>query len=129
MNKAELYSICEQFGIQLGQDYNDTTRKEMIALLKENGVTKASYEELVNKEYIEPPEKDDSYDDSYLRDIGAGTVLVGTSRKNSFFQFMKYRFDQNHKFVPMKEEDAQLLINSYPGFFKATREDIKNFYS
>lgn len=128
MNKGEIFQILQEFNIEIPAGYNDTTKKEMLIILEEHGITKDSYRELLDKDDIPLPSAEESYEDDIVRDQAGDRVLVGMNRKNSFFQYKNYKFDKQNNFIPMSKEDADDLIANYEGFYFATRRDIKSYY-
>ena len=124
-NEKELLEIFASFDIP-APDPKDTTVEDLRTILKEKGIDnkalRAWEDKQDNKLDIE------EYDGKNPEDT-KGDVIVGMRRKNAFFEYRGHKFTRDRPYVPMSQEDAYALIQRYDGFYQASREEVKRYYS
>jgi len=124
---AELRNVAESFGVDLEGAKN---KKDIIAMLAEEGVTYEVYDNLANTEKTEDSEIEVFYDKKQNNIVPEGqTVLVKMDRGNPLYEIGKHVFTKVHPYVAMTEEDAQEIFDTEDGFRLATPSEVKDFYS
>lgn len=123
LKKDELLDLAAKYGV----DVKTTMNKETISSeLRDNGVTEEFVEEnlkLVEQEKaLEPGPVEVEEDDDSPR------VLLRMTRKNPTFEAFGYLFTQRHPFAPVKEEDADKIMDRWEGFRPATPREVADFY-
>lgn len=117
--KEELEELCEGFEIAIPEDCS--TRRDLIILLEENGVTNKSLKVMETEDQKPKTEADEK--ESFVR-AKDDECVVAMDRSNPSFGFGKYEFTQDRRYVVMKKEEAHRLISSLPGFRVATIDEV-----
>ena len=116
-NKKELEELFEELDLPLPD--GKYTKNDMLFNLEEAGVTNKNLESFKKKEASE------NTDISELESM----VVVCMDRLNGLFQFKHYKFSQAKKYILMPKEDAEELLMKNHGFHKASKEEVKAYYS
>ena len=127
LKKDILRQVAEDFAVELEED---ATKAEIIAALSEDGVTWDMYKEA----YPEVTELPDKEDDEEVVDgpkfaASAPTVLLKMERANGTYQVRGYRFTREHPYLPVKEDDANYILENIDGFKIASPRDAQEYYS
>lgn len=117
--KEELEELCEGFEIVIPEDCS--TKKALVILLEENGVTNKSLKMLETED--QRPKTAEDERESFVR-AKDDECVVAMDRTNPSFGFGKYEFTQERRYVVMKKEEARELIGSLPGFRVATIDEV-----
>ncbi|ASZ74887.1 hypothetical protein FDI69_gp073 [Rhodococcus phage Trina] len=126
-SKPELIALFEKYNLELPQTKpgKQPTVKEMVVQLGVYEINDETLRKMEEKHDFQPDEK--TYE-NIAATSPSGDVVVMMTRKNPSFNFKTHKFTQERRFVPMSEEDAEQLISIWPGFHKATREEIQRYY-
>ena len=124
---TELRKIADSFAVDAS---TAKTKKELIAVLEEEGISYQMYDKFnnVKKEEIEIPEIEKKKREPKTVNK-ENKVLVKMNKSNHSFQAGPYVFTSSHPFVPMAESEAQILFDTYKGFSLATPREAQEFYS
>lgn len=130
MKLEELRSVAEGFGVDLD---GVKTKKALLSLLDEEGVTFDLYQKFFSAE------KDDAeeyVDDAQVRiqqsqkpDDGGDVILVKMERQNGMYQTGGFTFTRDHPYVAMAPWQAQAIFDNETGFRPATPKEIQEYYS
>lgn len=116
--KDELLKLFEDFSIDL-PDVENPTNKFLVNVLEQAGVTNKALRTLNVKSEQEEQAASMTFD---------GMSVVCMDRDNASFQFKKFLFTRDRKYILMPEEDAQEIVNTIPGFRKAGVEEVSSYY-
>lgn len=127
LKKDILRQVAEDFAVELEED---ATKAEIIAALSEDGVTWDMYKEA----YPEVTELPDKEDDEEVVDgpkfaASVPTVLLKMERANGTYQVRGYRFTREHPYLPVKEDDANYILENIDGFKIASPREAQEYYS
>lgn len=130
MKLEELKNVADNFGVDLE---GAKTKKQILALLEEEGV---SYD-LYNKFFsAEKDEVEDFVDDLQVRsqqlNLPSQTdeiILVKMERQNGMYQTGGFTFTRDHPYVAMSPWQAQAIFDNESGFRPATPKEIQEYYS
>lgn len=128
LKKDILIQVAEDFAVELEED---PTKAEIIAALSEDGVTWDMYKEAY-PEVTELPDKEDEKDDDKEGPKFAAsvqTVLLKMERANGTYQIRGYRFTREHPYLPVKEDDANYILENIDGFKIASPREAQEYYS
>lgn len=95
------------------------TKDKLILELESNGVTNRSLRALEDKKEKDAEATSLSYN---------GMAVVCMDRENASFKYKSFEFTQAKRYVLMPDDDAKGLMASFPGFRKATREELTSYY-
>lgn len=128
MKLEELKSVADNFGVDLE---GAKTKKQIVALLDEEGVTYDLYEKFFS---AEREEVEDLIDD--IRPTGfqlpssdEDVILVKMERQNGMYQTGGFTFTRDHPYVAMAPWQAQAIFDNESGFRPATPKEIQEYYS
>lgn len=124
-NESELIALFLEFDIQ-PPDPEETTVKELRSILAEHGIDNKAIRDWESKQENQLDIKE--YDGTEPTEQPSGDVVVVMQRNNPVFEWGKYKFTREAKYIPMPKDDAMNLIQKYDGFRIATREEIKRHY-
>jgi hypothetical protein len=127
LKKDILRQVAEDFAVELEED---ATKAEIIAALSEDGVTWDMYKEAY-PEVTELPDKEDDEDtvDGPKFAASVQTVLLKMERANGTYQVRGYRFTREHPYLPVKEDDANYILENIDGFKIASPREAQEYYS
>lgn len=130
MKLQDLRSVADGFGVDL---HGTKTKKEVVALLDEEGITFDLYEKFFSAEKDSP---DEYVDDINVRsqrvnlpDSETDVVLVKMERQNGLYETCGFTFTREHPYVAMSSWQAQMIFDSEQGFRPATPKEIQEYYS
>lgn len=150
MKKEELEGIARGLLIELPEN---ATKSEIIAIFKEENVTKEDYENLeippepsedapvaVTTEgivttadlQVDEPEKAVVQGRAAVAVAPAASnepVLLKYERNNATFEILTYRFTREHPFSLVEAKDADYIVRNIPGFRPAVQSEAADFYS
>lgn len=117
----ELVELFERFNLTLPEPdvKGKVTRPRLIAALKEAGIDNKRLIEFEKKEQEESVKASNTFN---------GMAVVCMDRQNASFQFRRYKFTQDKKYVLMPETDASELISTVAGFRLASVQEVEGFY-
>jgi hypothetical protein len=122
---AELRKIAQGFGVDASAV---KTKKDVIALLEEEGVTWEMYEGFSNSEKEEI--ENEEIEVKAVKPLkSSDQILVRMDRKNFSYQTFGYHFTAEHPFVAMPESIAQMIFDTEEGFRPATPREVQEYYS
>lgn len=124
LKKEELLQVAADYGVDVDAD---STKKDIVAALAEDGVTWEAYkagqtDEVEEVPHDEPAPAAKEEDDEDL-------VLVRMTRPNRTFEALGYRFTSANPFALVKESAADTLVEDIGGFRVATPREAKEYYS
>jgi hypothetical protein len=126
--KDELLAYAEEFGVEVK---SAMTKAAIIAEFDNDGVDvaliKGLHPEQVEEDVEEdaPVEIEEEADD----DDDADLVLIKMTRLNASYEVRGYKFNREHPFALVKENDADYLIEVEGGFAMASPKEARAFYS
>ena len=130
MKLDELRTVAEGFGVE---SETIKTKKSLIALLDEEGVTYDLYVKFFSAEKDEP---EDYVDNVQIRnqqlnipEPSTSTVLVKMDRHNGMYETGGFTFTREHPYVAMADWQAQAIFDQEEGFRPATPKEIQEYYS
>lgn len=118
-SKPELEKLCQEYEIELPEGVRPT-KKVLVHALEEMGITESTLRALNKKEKEEEMSPEVSFE---------GQSVIYMDRENPSFGFMHYKFSRDRRYVVMEEADARELLNTIPGFRRATRDEVLRFYN
>lgn len=124
MKVQELRDVAESFAVELP---TKIAKQKLILLLEEEGITYDTYKRFFESEKVDP-EPDPSPRQQHVDISSPGVVLVKMDRNNMSYQFGNYVFSYEHPFVPMTENEAQVMFDTVEGFRLATPREVQEFY-
>ena len=124
MKVQELREVAESFAVELPVKI---AKQKLILLLEEEGITYDTYKRFFDSEKVEP-ELAPAPRPQPVDVNSPGVVLVRMDRDNMSYQFGNFVFTKDHPFVPMTENDAQLIFDTLEGFRLATPREAQEFY-
>ncbi|NBR23224.1 MAG: hypothetical protein EBU08_05485 [Micrococcales bacterium] len=130
MKLEELRGVADGFGVDLD---SAKTKKQILNLLEEEGVTFDLYQKFFSAE------KDDAeeyVDDAQIRnqrlnlpDPNEEVMLVKMDRQNGLYETAGFTFTRDHPYVAMAPWQAQVIFDNETGFRPATPKEIQEYYS
>lgn len=120
----ELRTVAEAFGVS----QKPVMKKvDLIKAIEDEGVTFEDYEALLAAKL----DSSEIVKDPSAPTIGSEDpkVLVKMERRNPYFEYNGYTFEQRRPFVIMLEDDANELFDTHEGFRVANPREAKEFYS
>ena len=130
MKLDELRTVADGFGVDLE---GAKTKKQLLAILDEEGVTFDLYQKFF------AAEKDDVaeyVDDLQVRNqklnlpnTNEDTILVKMERQNNLYETSGFTFTRDHPYVAMSAWQAQGIFDNEQGFRPATPKEIQEYYS
>lgn len=129
LKKDILVQVAEDFAVEVEED---ATKAEIIAALAQDGVTWDMYKQAYPEVTELPDEpKDDEPKAESAKEFKAPvkTVLLKMTRGNGTFQVRGYKFTRQHPYLPVKEEDANYILENIEGFKIASPAEADDFYS
>lgn len=94
-------------------------KKDLLFILDEQGLTPSGVAKFKEKQDKE----------SGAVEIDDAMSVVCMDRTNSLYQVDKYKFSKDNKYILMPTEDANKILKEHSGFHKASREEIKAYFS
>lgn len=125
MKVSELRKVADSFGIECGPK---VSKKDVIAMLEEEGVSYQMYEKFSGAEKKETQRQEPRVTEK-PKLTKENTVLVKMDRANPSFSIGRFTFTQDHPFIAMSERDAQYIFDTITGFRPATPREVENFYN
>ena len=130
MKLEELRSVADGFGVELG---NVKTKKGIIELLDEEGVTYDLYNKFFSSEKDEAAEYVDNLNvrnqQLNLPNPNEEIILVKMERQNGLYETGGFTFTREHPYVAMAPWQAQAIFDTETGFRPATPKEIQEYYS
>jgi len=130
MKLDELKTVAEGFGVE---SETVRTKKSLLALLDDEGVTFDLYEKFFSAEKDEPDEHLDNFQlqtqQLNIPEPSSVTVLVKMERFNGMYQTNGFTFTRQHPYVAMADWQAQRIFDEEEGFRPATPKEIQEYYS
>jgi hypothetical protein len=130
MKLDELKTVAEGFGVDTE---TVKTKKSLITLLDEEGVTYDLYVKFFSAEKDEP---EDYVNTAQIKnqqlnipEPSSATVLVKMDRKNGMYETNGFTFTREHPYVAMGDWQAQRIFDEEEGFRPATPKEIQEYYS
>ena len=123
---AELKKIAEDFAVDTNSLKN---KNDIIAVLAEEGVTWAVYQQTIKKIEDEKEEIEVLPKFNPKQDLAEDTVLVRMTRENFRYDIIGFTFTKEHPFVAMHKDKAQAIFDKEEGFRPATPKEVQDFYS
>ena len=114
---SELISLLNELNLEVPE--KPFSKKDLLFVLDEAGLTPSGVEKFKEKQSKESG--DTGIDDSM--------AVVCMDRTNSLNQVDQYKFSKDNKYILMPIEDANRILKEHSGFHKASREEIKAYYS
>lgn len=143
LNLPKLQYAAEVFKLD-GIDEH-STRKEIIAAIKERGISWQNYKKFVEKEEeleevndeVVKPEVENIVLEDAPKLPGAqpaeekfnNMVLLKMDRQNARFDVLGYTFTREHPYKALPEEEAQRIIDLEDGFRLASPKEAREYYS
>ena len=121
---AELKIVAEDFAVDTEGLKN---KKDIIAALSEEGVSWSVYQK-TKQEVEDNTEEIEIIPRFDPKKIDKDSTLVRMTRGNMRYDIHGYTFTQDHPFVAMTEEDAQIIFDTEEGFRLATPKEVQDFY-
>lgn len=122
---SELRHIAQGFGVDVA---DVKTKKGIVSLLEDEGVTWEMYEGFSQAEKEEVEEEE--LPAKAVKPIkSSDQILVKMERKNYSYETFGYNFTAEHPFVAMPESVAQLIFDTEEGFRPATPREVQEYYS
>ena len=130
MKLDELRTAAEGFGVDVE---TVKTKKSLLALLDDEGVTFDLYEKFFSAEKDEAEDHLDNFQvqtqQLNLPEPVSATVLVKMDRFNGMYQTNGFTFTREHPYVAMADWQAQNIFDQEEGFRPATPKEIQEYYS
>lgn len=130
MKLDELKTVADNFGVDTE---NAKTKKLLISLLDEEGVTYDLYNKFYSAEKDNPEEYVENFQTRNqqlnLPNNTNDIVLVKMDRQNGLYETNGFAFTREHPFVAMAPWQAQQIFDSENGFRPATPREIQEYYS
>ena len=128
LKKELLLQVAEDFAVDVDKD---NTKAEIIAALEQDGVTWAMYKQAYPSELDQPDAENNDEPEGASAEFTptAKTVLMKMTRGNGTFQIRGYKFTREHPFLPVKEDDANYILENVEGFKIASPKEAEDFYS
>jgi len=130
MTLIDLKRIADDFGVE---SPTKITKQKLIDLLFEEGVTYDVYAHFdkLSKDASEKQEEEMQFVPApqIINSFMQNTILVKMDRANLSYQVGRYIFTQDHPFVAMTQEDANVLFSTEQGFRVANPIEAQQFYS
>lgn len=120
----ELKQVADSFGIELPQK---ATKQGLILSLQDEGITWDMYAKFNGAEKEEI--KVDGQPKKKVKLDKANTILVRMDRSNPSYSTHGFVFTQQHPFVAMTEDEAQVIFDTEIGFRPATPREAQEFYN
>jgi hypothetical protein len=120
----ELKKVADSFGIELPEK---ATKQSLILSLQDEGITWDMYAKFSGAEKQEIKVEDQPKKKVKLDK--ANTILVRMDRQNPSYSTHGYVFTQQHPFIAMSEDEAQLIFDTEIGFRPATPREAQDFYN
>ena len=128
--------MAEEFAVDLPEveEEKQLTRAVIIAALVQDGVTWDMYKEAfpdvedIPDEPATEPNSDDTAAAAAREIFKEPTVLLKMDRMNPHLEIRGYTFSRLHPFVPVREADAEYILQHEEGFKIAMPSEAEEFY-
>jgi len=129
----ELKEVARQFAVDLD---GKTKKADILTELGEMGVTWLMYEETLEPEIEEeeialiPEDFTGTVEEEVVVEEEEDEyVVVKMIRTNFSYEIRGYKFNRQHPYALVKEEDADYLVEVDGGFRVATPRELREFYA
>jgi len=124
---SDLKKVAETFGVDISEV---KTKNEIVALIEEEGITYQMYDKFSNaeKQDVEVPAAEKQKREKKVL-TKENSILVKMERANHSYQTLGYTFTQEHPFVAMPEDQANMVFDMETGFRVATPREAQEYYS
>ena len=123
LNKPELSYLADATGALV----KGTNKQDFADALVAKNVSAEQAKELLKERQQKIVESHPNHQEPVIQKDD-DVLLVRMRRANPSFEYRRYTFTQEHPYVLMSVDDANVLLRMETGFVIATPEEAKEFY-